>query len=178
MQHILTVPENHHIRMKVRGSKRKLHSLEKKLDSVLLGIPEESLPHDKSWRYHLPSPSKLIDSTDSSYKLRKKFLQLLADKLVELDNSVKGKYKTLLYVSLPFLSQSRIEICVDSKYFEKILNKSDVPSTWTPISSGKDIMKELNLAMPTEYRAKGYSRHSTDMNTKQIEENWIIWKEK
>lgn len=178
MQNNLIIPENHHVRMKVRGSKRKMHSLEHKLDSILLGIPDESLPHDKSWRYHVPSPYKLVDSTDSSNKLRKRFLQLLADKLIELDSGIKNKYKALLFISLPFLSQSRIEVCVDSKYFERLLNNADAPSTWTPISSGKNIIRELNIAMPAEYRAKGYFRNSTDSKNKRTEENWIIWKER
>jgi Protein of unknown function (DUF3916) len=176
MQRNSAIPKNHDIRKKVRGSKRKLHSFERRLDSVLLGIPNESLPHDKSWRYHLPSPHKLIDSTDSSTKLRKRFLQLLADKLIALDSMVKGTYKTFLSISLPFLSQSRIEICVDSKYFEKLVNKTDALATWTPAHADKNIIKELNLAVPAGYRARGYVRKSSDTNSKLIEENWIIWK--
>ena len=172
MRRNLTIPEGHHTRKKVRGSKRKLHSFERKLDSILSSIPDEHLPHDKSWRYHLPSPHKLIDSTNSSHKLRKRFVQLLADELVKLDSSIKGKYETLLSISLPFLSQSRIEICIDNRHFEGLLNKTDSPSGWTPTSPDKNIIKELNLALPTEYSAKGYSRNSTD----SIEENWIIWK--
>jgi hypothetical protein len=175
MQHSLLIPRNHSIRKKARGSKRKLHSIERRLDSILLNIPAESLPHDKFWRYHLPNPAKLIDSTNSSRKLRKKFLQLLADKLFELDSNIKGKYKTLLFLSLPFLSQSRIDICIDAKYFEKLLNNIDAPSTWTPLSPDRSIIRELNIALPTEYRARGYSRNSTD--SKSMEENWIIWKE-
>ena len=175
MQRNSAIPKNHNIRKKVRGSKRKLHSFGRRLDSVLLGIPGESLPHGKSWRYHLPSPQKLIDSTDSSTKLRKRFLQLLADKLIELDGIVNGKYKTFLSISLPFLSRSQIEICVDSKYFETLVNKTDAPSTWTPAGADKNIVTELNLDVPAEYRARGYIRKSDD-NANLREENWIIWK--
>ena len=178
MQRNLTIPKNHSIRKKVRGSKRKIASLERKLDSILLSIPDESLPHGKSWRYHLPRPSKLVDSTNSPYRLRKKFLQLLADKLVELDSTIEGKYKTLLLLSFPFLSDSRIDICVDNKYFEKLLNNEEAPSSWTPMSADKDIVKELNIAMPKGYASKGYFRISTDLNTRRTEENWIIWKAK
>lgn len=175
MQRNFVVPRNHHIRKKVRGSKRKLNSFERALDSIVLGMPHESLPHDKSWRYHLPSPHKVVDSVKSSLKLRKKFLQLLADKLVELDNSSKGRYKTLLSITLPLLSQSRIEICVDDKYFEKLIDGTDGHSGWTPMSQGS-IIRELNVALPAEYRAKGYSRNPTEVNTKNVEENWIVWK--
>jgi hypothetical protein len=98
MQRNLAVPNKHHVRKKVRGSKRKLQSLGRKLDSILLIIPDENLPRDKSWRYHLPSPDRLVDSTNSSFKLRKRFVQMLADKLTELDASIEGKYKTLLFL--------------------------------------------------------------------------------
>jgi len=176
MQRNLSIPKNHNIRKKVRGSKRELRSLERQLDSILLGIPDESLPHGKSWRYHVSSPAKLVDSANSSFKLRRRFLQLLADRLVELDSSIKGKYKTLLFVSIPFLSQSRIEICVDDKYFERLLNNADAPSIWTPIGADKNIIKELNIALTTQYQAKGYLRISSDSKTKLQEENWFIWK--
>ncbi len=176
MQRNSAIPLNHDVRKKVRGSTRRLHSFERQLGSLLLGIPDESLPHDKTWRYHLPSPEKLIDSTQSSNKLRRKFLQLLVDKLVELDGSIKGKYSALLSVTLPFLSQSRIEICVDDKHFEKLTNKTDAPSTWTPLGQERNIVKELNIAVPTGYRAKGYAGKSTGANARATEENWIIWK--
>lgn len=177
MQPNFKIPNGYHIRKKVRGSKRKLHSLEGKLESILLDIPDESFVHDKVWHYHLPSPSRLVDSTSSSYKLRKRFLQLLADKLIELDRITKGKYRTLLLISVPYLSQSRIDICIDTKYFEKLTSTTDSPSNWTPLSSDRNIIKELRLALPTEYRSKGFFRNSTDLNNKLTEENWIIWKE-
>ena len=173
MQRNLAVPKKHHVRKKVRGSKRKLQLLGRKLDSVLLSIPDESLPHDKSWRYHLPSPDRLVDSTNSSFKLRRRFVQLLADKLAELDSSIKGKYKTLLFLSLPLLSHSRIEVCVDSKHFEELINNPDTSSTWSPIRHSRSIIREFSLALPPEYQSKGYFKTSTDSKT---EENWIIWK--
>jgi hypothetical protein len=173
MQRNRAVPEKHKVRKKVRGSKRKLQALGRKLDSVLVSIPEESLPRDKTWRYHLPSPDRLVDSTDSSFKLRKRFVQLLSDKLLELDGSINGKYKTLLFFSLPLLSRSRIEVCVDSKHFEKLITNPDEASTWSPITDGKSIFKEFSLALPPEYQEKGYSRTSRDSKR---EENWIIWR--
>jgi Protein of unknown function (DUF3916) len=173
MQRNLAVPNKHHVRKKVRGSKRKLQSLGRKLDSILLSIPDEDLPRDKSWRYHLPSPDRLVDSTNSSLKLRKRFVQMLSDKLTELDDSIEGKYKTVLFLSLPLLSHSRIEVCVDSKHFEKLINNPDTTSTWLPITDGRTVIREFGLAMPAEYRAKGYFRTSTDLKT---EENWLIWK--
>lgn len=51
-----------------------------------------------------PSSHKVVDSINGSHKLRKKFLQLLADKLVEFDGAIQGKYKALLSVQVPFLS--------------------------------------------------------------------------
>ena len=173
MQRNLAVPIKHHVRKKVRGSKRKLQSLGRKLDSILLSIPEEELPHNKTWRYHLPSPDRLIDSTNTSFKLRKRFAQLLAGKLTELDGSIKNRHKTLLFISLPFLSHSRIEVCTDSKHFEQLINNSDPASTWLPIVAGRNIIREFTLALPKEYQAKGYFRKSTERG---IEENWIIWK--
>jgi hypothetical protein len=146
------------------------------LDSTLLGIPHESLPHDKSWRYHVPSPHKVVDSVNSSVKLRRKFLQLLADKLVELDGTIKGTYKTLLCITLPLLSQSRIEICVDDKYREKLIDRTDAPSEWSPMRDDRNIVKELNIALPAEYSARGYSRNQTDAKRRDLEENWFIWK--
>jgi hypothetical protein len=177
MRQNLKIPEGYQIRKKVRGSKRKLHSLEFRLESVLLDIPSESFARDKVWHYHLPSPSNLVDSTNSSNKLRKKFLQLLADKLVELDRTTEGKYRTLLFISLPFLSRSRIDICIDPKYFEKLTSGADSLSNWTPLSSDEDVIKEFRLSLPPEYRSKGFFRKSADLNIKIIEENWIIWKE-
>jgi hypothetical protein len=178
MQRDFAIPKNHHFRKKVRGSKRKINSFGSKLDLILMGIPDESLPHDKIWRYHLPSPHKVVDSVNSSRKLRRRFLQLLADKLVELDSGIKGKYKAFLSIALPFLSQSRIEICIDEKYLENLINKTDAQLAWTPIGQERDIIRELNIAIPTEYRAKGYLRNATDLNTRVVEENWIIWKAK
>jgi hypothetical protein len=176
MQHNLDLPRQHHIRKKVRGSKRRLRSFGNKLEAVLLEIPDENFARDKVWKYHLPSPSKLVDSTNTSNKLRKKFLQLLSDKLIELDTIINGKYRALLIISLPFLSKSRIDICIDSKYFEKLISNTDSPANWTPLSSEKNILKELNLTLPNEYKSKGFSRSSADPNNKTAEENWIIWK--
>jgi hypothetical protein len=172
MQRNLAVPKRQHVRKKVRGSKRKLRSFGRELDSILLSIPDKTLPHDKSWRYHLPSPNKLVDSTDSSWKLRRRFVQLLADKLVELDDGVKGKYRALLFLSLPLLSNSRIEICVDKKRVEELIGNPDAASTWTPIIE-RSIIREFRIALPTEYVGKGYCRMSTGS---KIEESWIIWR--
>ena len=175
MQRNLAIPNGHDIRKKVRGSKRKLLSLEHGIDSIVLSIPNESLPHDKKWRYQLPSPDKLVDSTNSSHKLRKRFLQLLGDKLIELDRNIGNKYCALLFLSLPFLSHCRIEICVDKKHFERLINNADAPSTWSAIIGRRSIIKELNLALPSEYQAKGYFRTAPDFNNRQ-EECWFIWK--
>ena len=172
MRRNLSVPEKHSVRKKVRGSKRKLQSFGRKLDSILLSIPDEALPHDKSWRYHLPSPGRIVDSTNSSFKLRKKFVQLLSERLTELDIGIKGKYKTLLFLSLPLLSHSRIEVCVDRKHFEELTNNPDTTSTWSPIAESRSIIREFSLSLPATYRAKGFSRRSSDL---KMEENWIIW---
>jgi hypothetical protein len=176
MQRNLGIPRNHVIRKKVRGAKRKLRSLERGLDSILLRLPEESLPHGKSWRYHLASPAKLVDSADSSFKLRKKFLQLLADRLVELDGSLKGGYRAFLLLSFPFLSHSRIEVCVDKEHLERLVNNAESPSTWTATGPERDLIKDLDIALPAHYGAKGYSRLSPDSKTRIVEENWFIWK--
>ena len=173
MQRNRAVPKKHHLRKKVRGSKRKLQALGRKLDSILLSIPEETLPRDKTWRYHLPSPDRLVDSADSSFKLRKRFVQLLSDKLIELDRSINGKYKTLLFFSLPLLSHSRIEVCVDSKHLEELISNPDAASTWSPITDGKSIINEFSLTLPPEYKEKGYCRTSADSAR---QENWIIWR--
>jgi hypothetical protein len=173
MQRNLSVARKHPVRKKVRGSKRKLRSLGRKLDSILLCIPDENLPHDKSWRYHLPSPDKLIDSTNSSYKLRRRFIQLLADKLHELDLSIKDKYNSLLFLSFPLLSHSRIEVCVDGKHFEKLVHNSDAASTWSTIADGRSITREFGIALPPEYQEKGYFETSKKLKGG---ENWIIWK--
>jgi hypothetical protein len=45
------------------------------------------------------------------------------------------------------------------------------------LSSEKNIIRELGLAMPKEYRSKGFSRNSADLKSSSAEENWIIWKE-
>ena len=174
MQRSLSIPKNYHIRKKVRGSKRKLRTLERRLGEILLSIHDQSLPHDKSLCYQVPSPNKLVDSTNSPNKLRRKFVQLLADNLIEIDRSLNGKYEAFLAISLPFLSQSRIEICIDNKHFDKMINKTDAPSTWKPMSPNKSLIEELNLTVPAQYHVKGYFRNATDANI--VEENWIIWK--
>jgi len=173
MQRNLAVPEKHHLRKKVRGSKRKLQALGRKLDSVLLSIPEEGLPRDKTWRYHLPSPDRLVDSAASSFKLRKRFVHLLCDKLIELDRSINREYKTVLFFSLPLLSHSRIEVYVDSKHFENLISNPDGASTWSPKTDGKSIIREFSLELPPEYQEKGYYRTSADSPR---QENWIIWR--
>jgi hypothetical protein len=164
MQNHLVIPENYRVRNKVRGSKRKLRSLGSKIDSIFGNVTNESFAHDKILHYRLPSPTKLVDSTNSSCKLRKRFLRLLIDHLIELDGMIKDKYRTLLFVSLPFLSHSRIDLCIDEKYFEKLINNAE----WTPMKPERNIVRELNLSMPKEYGVKGYL-HST-------EEYWFIWK--
>ena len=175
MRRDLSIPKQFHVRKKVRGSKRKLLSFGIKLESILRNIPNEDFGHDKVWHYHLPNPSGLVDSTHSSKKLRKEFLQLLVDKLIELDDLMKRKYQALLLVSVPFLSQSRIDICVDSRYFEQLVDNTAAPGDWAPLSSG-NIARELNLSLPNEYRVKGFLRVSKDSQRRVVEENWIIWK--
>jgi hypothetical protein len=162
------------MRKKVRGSKRKLRSLAFKIDSVFRNIPEENFSHDKYWKYHLPSTSKLIDSINSSSKLRRRFLQLLIDNLVKLDIIIKDKYNALLFVSFPFLSHSRIDIRIDRKLFETLINNTE----WTSLKSERNIIKEMDLALPKEYKVKGYIHIPADSNTKSTEEYWIIWKDR
>ena len=177
MQRNLGVPGNHDIRKKVRGSNRKLHALERRLDSILLRLPEERLPHGKSWRYHLASPARLVDSADSSFKLRRRFVQLLADRLVELDDSLNGRYRTLLFLSFPFLSRSRIEVCVDKEYFQKLLDNAGEPADWKPIGPGKNIVRDFAIALPPRYTARGYSRLSPRAKGTLAEETWCVWRE-
>ena len=176
MQRNLGIPEGHHIRKKVRGPERRLRSFARKLDSILGSIPDAALPHDKSWHYHLPSPHKLIDSTSSSFKLRKRFLQLLAEKLVELDSNTKGAYATLLCISVPFLSKSRIEICLDNRHFDTLRTKSGAPE-WRRIGAERNIIADCNISLPKEYHVIGYSRGSADAKN-AIEEDWMIWKDR
>jgi len=103
---------------------------------------------------------------------------MLAAKLVELDESINGKYKTLLFLSFPFLSHSRIDICIDSKHFEKLTSNADAPSSWLPVGLKRNVLSEYDLALPAEYRAKGFCRKSTELKDIRTEENWIIWKAK
>jgi hypothetical protein len=88
---------------------------------------------------------------------------------------MKRKYQALLLVSVPFLSQSRIDICIDSKYFEQLVNNTATPGNWTPLSS-ENIVRELNLSLPNDYHVKGFVRSSKDIDGRLAEENWIIWK--
>ena len=143
----LGIPKGYQSRKKVRGSKRKLRSFERKLQSIAVDIPSESFARDKVWHYHLPNPSKLVDSTHSSHKLRRKFLGTLTETLAELDRTTKGKYRALLLVSLPFLSKSRIDICIDPKHFEKLVSSTDSPQDWKTISAPRNIVEELHLVL-------------------------------
>ncbi len=168
----LAVPENYRIRNKVRGPKRRLRSFSSRLDSILDTISGERLARNKVMRYELPSPTRLVDSTNSSHKLRKSFMKLLVDHLLKLDSTLKGKYRTLLSVSLPFLSRSRIDVCVDEKYFEKLINNTE----WTPLQPARDIIREMGFALPGEYKARGYLGASEE--PKSTEEHWFIWKDR
>lgn len=176
MKKILQIPRQYHIKKKVRGSKRKLLSFRKKLEALLKNIPNDHFVNNKVLQYVLPNPSKLIDSTNSSNKLRRNFLQMLSDNLVELDQIIKGKYQALMIISVPFISQSRINICIDSKYFEQLINNTATPSTWIPMEDRKNIINEFELKLPPEYKAKGYTRTTENESYKLTEENWIIWK--
>jgi hypothetical protein len=100
----------------------------------------------------------------------------LADKLVELDSSLQGRYKSLLFLSLPFLSDSRIEVCVDIKHFERLVDNSDDPSSWIRLEADRDIIRELNIAVPSEYKARGFSRAPGEPEKGPREEKWILWK--
>lgn len=175
MKRNLRVPAQYHIRKKVRGAKRRFRSLGGRIGTILESIADKSFARDKVLQYQLPDPSRLVDSTNSPRKLRKRFIQLLIDQLVELDGSIKGKGRALLIVSIPFLSKSRIDICLDSRHFQKLLDNTATPSSWVAAESG-NIVKELNLSLASPYQVKGFVRNAKDRERNYIEENWIIWK--
>jgi hypothetical protein len=167
----------HPLKRKVRGQKRKVNKLKKNLAEIGNFFPEESYVNAPYYNYHLPCSQRLLDSKNSSNKIRKTAMQLLIDAAVRLRKvrpSNLADKKIVVAIYLPHLWDSQIIIFYDLEYYENFFNRNTDSQRWTPIKNTKSILDNYALDCPKDFKALGFNEEINDGDFHAKNEIWCI----
>lgn len=147
------IPKNHFIKSKVRGQKRKFRDLEQRLKELGQFFPEDNYVHDKYYHYHFPCNQGLLDSLQSTNKIRRNSLQLLinsAADLIKARPEEKKNYKIVCALTFPYVWDSQVIIFYDENYYNDFLNIKGNCQKWTE----KNELAKYGLTIPEEFSDK------------------------
>ena len=144
------LPKDHYIKSKVRGQKRQFLDLENKLKKLGTFFPEDYYVHDKYYHFHFPCNQGLLDSLQSTKKIRRNALQLLINSAVDLINvrPVERKnYKIVCALTFPYVWDSQVIIFYDENYYKDFLNIKGKCQKWDE----ENELKKYGLSIPEEF---------------------------
>jgi len=165
------------LKRKLRGQKRKVNKLKKNLAEIGDFFPKESYVDAPYYHYHLPCSQRLLDSKNSSNKIRKTAMQLLIDAAVRL-RSVRPSNlvdkKIVVCINLPHLWDSQIIIFYDTEYYENFFDRTTDDQRWTTINNTKSILEKYALECPKGFKAIGFNEEINDEDFHKKNELWFI----
>lgn len=175
---MIGIPNNHYIKRKVRGQKRKINRLKQRLHDISNFFPDDSyMQHDKYYHIHMPCQQVFIDSKNSPPNLRKECIQLLINSAYDLTKTrpdSQKKNKIVCAVNLPFIWDSQIIVFYDSNHYDQFFDRNSAYQRWSKLNSGLSIIESLNLECPDIFSVQGYSEEINDEDHKHKGEIWFI----
>ncbi|MPM60133.1 hypothetical protein SDC9_106980 [bioreactor metagenome] len=174
---MIRIPNNHYIKKKVRGQKRKLSNLKRRFESLSEFFPDDSYVNDKYYHFHFPGAQNLVDSKNSTSKLRKTCIQLMIDSAYNLykkrpESNVNNRI--VCAIDLPFIWDSQVIIFYDKDYFKDFFNRDTDDQRWTEIKSNSSIIDLFGLKCPDGFLVKGFIEEIEDEDYKFKGQIWFI----
>lgn len=164
---------------KVRGLKKKCLTMIETLTAQTNKFPVE-YASEEYWHCHLPISQSFIDSKHTPRSVRKLCMQTMIDRanfLAQHKHHANKNYRVLCLVSLPNLWASEITIFFTQSYFENFFNRNTPWQKWAQLNN-RNIVKEYNLIIPSNFQVKGYKHECFDEDDPQkltySGETWAI----
>tara|TARA_B100000768_G_scaffold40692_1_gene39573 strand:- start:963 stop:1499 length:537 start_codon:yes stop_codon:yes gene_type:complete len=175
---MIGIPNNHYIKRKVRGQKRKLNRLKQRLNDKSNFFPDDSyVQPDKYYHIHMPCSQGFVDSKNSPSNLRKECIQLLINTAYDLTKTrpdSKKENKIVCAVTLPFIWDSQIIVFFDNYYDQFFDNINSYYEGWSKLNSELSIIDSLNLKCPDTFSVQGYSEEINYGNYIHKGQTWFI----
>ena len=144
------LPRDHYLKSKVRGQRRKFLKLKQRLKELGLFFPEDNFVHDKYYHYHFPCNQELLDSVQSTKKIRRNGLQLLINSAVDLIEArpeIKKNHKVICALTFPYIWDSQVIIFYDEHYYNDFLN---ISKNCLKSAETNELIK-YGLSIPSEF---------------------------
>lgn len=167
----------HYLRHKIRGQKRKVNDLKKQLERLGDFFPDESFVHDSYYHYHFPCSQGLLDSKNSSSKIRKTAMQLLIDSAVRLRKARPDNLadkKIVVSINLPYLWDSQVIVFYNKEYYQSFFDRDSSEQKWIEIKESTSIIDKYKLRIPGDFKVKGYLEEINDIDYQYSGQIWFI----
>ncbi len=151
------------IKEKIRGLKNKCHSMVQELTALTDQFPIQDST-ENYWQIHLPVAQAFIDSKNTPPSVRHLCMQTMINRANFLAQNKPESIETCrvcCLISLPELWASEITIFYTQSYFQDFFERNSPYEKLTPIN-GRNIAKEHNLIIPTNFQVKGYKQEYFD----------------
>lgn len=161
---------------KVRGAKRKCHSMISNIYMLTEYFPDSS-NHREYWHMHLPVAQTFIDSTKTPAFARKECIQTLINRvkhLIENRPEKDSKARVVVCINWPNLWHSQIIVFFSEDYFKGFFDRNNDYQKWTQLSQKRSLSKELNLIIPEGFMENGYLEKIFDEDFKSVSELWYF----
>ena len=161
---------------KIRGKTRKFKEMECRLIELTSKFPDIDLEHE-CWHLHMPISQRFIDSYKTPISLRRKYIQLIIDRVDFLINN-KGVYdmevRVVACINLPSLWDSQIIVFWNDDYFKSFFYRNTEYQKWISLSKERDICREWNINLPRNMTVKAYKEEIYDDDLSYEGELWFI----
>ncbi len=154
---------------KIRGLKKKCRAMVEALIAQTSEFPID-YNSEEYWHYHLPVAQSFIDSKHTPQSVRRLCIQTMIDRTQFLSQHKPKNAKScrvLCLVCLPDLWSSVITIFSSQNYFIHFFDRNNPWQRWTPLIH-KDIAKEYNLIIPSNFQVKSYKHECFDDDNPSI----------
>ncbi|MGY3187663.1 DUF3916 domain-containing protein [Lysinibacillus sp. TE18511] len=161
---------------KIRGVKRKINTMVKRIGDYTLEFPEEFY-HDY-WHLHLPIAYTFIKSSKTPFKVKKFCIQTLlesAQRLMQNKPNDEGNYRVVVAVTLPEMWNSQIIIFNNDQYFKNFFQRNDQYQKWHLLSEERNLFNEWDIKIPSNLNVLGFQEIISDVDDYRYEgELWFI----
>lgn len=163
-------------RKKIRGKTRKFKEMEIALIESTSKFPKVDLEYGY-WHLHIPTSQRFIDSYKTPVSLRRKFIQLIIDRVEFLiNNKVESDVPTrvIACINSPNLWDSQIIVFFGEDYYKSFFDRNTEYQKWKSLLKQRNICREWNLNLPKMLKVKGYKEEIYDEDLYYEGELWFI----
>ncbi|PGK51192.1 group-specific protein [Priestia megaterium] len=159
---------------KLRGEKRKTHSLIKRVVDETTVFPSDF--HNGYWHMHLPAAQEFVEHPQLSKTAKTEIIQSLVDRANHFfaQKPDGEQYYVVAAISSESLWDAQLIVFKGDEYYNQFFNRNSKHQQWTPMENGESKVNQLKINIPSSFQVLNVSARTMEEDDDVIEEEILL----